>query len=185
MTTEEQNSTEPSKEGSAEEKLGETADAAAASVEAQLEEAKKKAEDYYTRLLYLQAEFENYKKRVDKEKGELLKYGSEKAMLQFLPALDHLALALESARRNKDGDAQSIIKGLEMTYENLVGIFDVMGVKFFESVGQAFDPHVHEAVMEKETKDSEPNTVLQEFQKGCKFNGRLLRPAKVVVSKQG
>lgn len=151
-------------------------------VEEQLEAAEKKAEETYNRLLYLQADFENYKKRAIKEKEGLLKFGNEKTILAFLPAIDNLALALESAQQAKD--VKAIVEGLEMTYKNLMGIFENMGCEFVESLGQSFDPNVHEAVMHQENADVDANMVIEEFQKGCLLHGRLLRPAKVVVSKE-
>jgi len=151
-------------------------------LEERLAEAEKKAEDNFNDFLYLKAEFENYKKRMGKERTDLLKFGNEKTILEFLPVIDNLNLALDSAKNAKD--TQAIVEGLEMTYKQLVGIFENLGCEFINSVGEAFDPNKHEAMMHKESKDVDPDIVLQEFQKGCLLNGRLLRPSKVIVSKE-
>lgn len=151
-----------------------------------LESALKKAEDLQTRLLYLQAEFENYKKRMAKERAELIQYAGENTIKRFLPTIDTLGLAIESAKRAAPSveGLNSIVSGVEMTFKSLISVFEGLGCQFVESVGQPFDPNVHEAVMHRDSADVPENSVLQEFEKGCLLQGKLIRPAKVVVSKK-
>lgn len=144
------------------------------SIQVELAEAK----DKYLRLY---AEFENYKKKVQKDREELIKYSNESLVYELLPVLDNLEMALKhSAEKN----SESLIKGVENTLRELNRILEKFGVKFVEAVGKPFDPAYHHAMSQVEREDVENNTVVEEFRKGCLYNEKVLRPSLVVVSKK-
>lgn len=144
------------------------------SIQAELADTK----DKYLRLY---AEFENYKKKVQKDREELIKYSNESLVYELLPALDNLEMALKhSAEKN----SESLIKGVENTLRELNRILEKFGVKFVETVGKPFDPAYHHAMSQVEREDVENNTVVEEFRKGYLYNEKVLRPSLVVVSKK-
>ena len=133
------------------------------------------------RLLRLAAELDNYKKRSEREKAEFLKRANENLLRDLLPVVDNLERALQHAEK---ADKDSMLKGLEMTHQELMKVLSRHGLERIEALGQPFDPERHEAMMQQEDLEAEPNTVINELQKGYLYHGRLLRPAMVVVSKQ-
>jgi molecular chaperone GrpE len=151
----------------------------------ELEDARKKlqeeAKGNYDRFLRVAADFENYKKRVAREKTELIKYGNEELIKELLPVLDNLERALEHA--SGEGGTDGIIEGVEMILVQFLQILQRVGVTPLSAIGERFDPALHEAVMEMETAEYDPGYVASEMQKGYQLNDRLLRPAKVVVAK--
>jgi len=151
----------------------------------ELEDALKKlqeeAKGNYDRFLRVSADFENYKKRVSREKTELIKYGNEELIKELLPVLDNLERALEHALG--EGGTDGIIEGVEMILLQFLQILQRVGVTPISAIGERFDPALHEAVMEMETAEYDPGYVASEMQKGYQLNDRLLRPAKVVVAK--
>ncbi len=153
---------------------------AAAGPEPQAEKAPE-AQEYYERLLRLAAEMENLKKRQEKEKAELLQFANENLIKELLPVVDNLELALEHGRQL---DApQPLLEGLELVHQGFLKALTRFGVTPIVCVGQPFDPAFHNAVMQEETTDADDCTVLKELQKGYLLQGRLLRPAMVVVAK--
>ncbi len=148
-------------------------------LKAQLEEKTKAAEENYDRFLRAQAELENYKKRVEREKSNLVKYGNEELIKAILPVIDNLERALNhSAGEDSDG----LKEGVKITLNQLLQVLEKFGVTPVPSVGEPFDPSKHEAMMRVESTDHEPNTVVTELQKGYFLNDRLLRPAMVSVA---
>jgi molecular chaperone GrpE len=143
------------------------------------EEAARKAQDS---LLYLQADFENFKRLKAKEREDTLKYGNEVLIKELLPVIDNLERALGHAAQTEE--ARSITEGVELTLNQFLKVLEKAGVTAVEAVGKRFDPTVHEAFFQEERQDAEPDTVLSEYQKGYLLNGRLLRPAVVVIAKQ-
>ena len=135
----------------------------------------------YDRLLRGQAEFENYRKRVERERGELYQRGRDDVLLQFLPVVDNFERALSSLETS-DGDAESMRHGVELIHKQFKDLLSKFGLEAVEAVGQVFDPHVHEAVTTEATDKHEENTVIEEFQRGYRIGDRLLRPAKVKVA---
>ena len=135
----------------------------------------------YDKLLRLQAEFENYRKRVERERGELYQHGRDDVLLQFLPVVDNFERALSSLETS-EGDAEALRHGVELIHKQFKDALSKFGLEAVEAVGQAFDPHVHEAVTTEVTDKHKENTVIQEFQRGYKIGDRLLRPAKVKVA---
>jgi molecular chaperone GrpE len=161
---------------------GEAAGGSDAEGEDPLTAAQKEAADYYNRLLRLSAEFENYKKRSSRELADFRKFANELIIKDLLGVIDNLERALASAA-DQEGNANSIAEGVELTLKEVFKILEKNGVTPIAAEGEAFDPTYHQAVMQQETADHPPNTVVQELQKGYLLHNRLLRPSMVAVSK--
>lgn len=132
----------------------------------------------WDKFLRERADLENYRKRVQKEKEEILKYGNESFILEMLPAVDNLERAISHA----EGDS-AVIEGVKLTLSMLLGTLKKFGVTPLESApGTPFDPAQHQAMAQVESADQEPGCVVSEFQKGYLLNERLLRPAMVTVA---
>jgi molecular chaperone GrpE len=140
------------------------------------------AERLQDRLLRLQAEFDNYKKRMAREKAEFLKFATEGLLLEFLPVLDNLERALVSARAGS-ANREAVADGIEMIVRLFRSTLDKAGVKPLEAAGQPFDPGLHQAIAQVETADGPENLVVEEVQKGYLLEGRVLRAAMVKVSR--
>jgi molecular chaperone GrpE len=149
-------------------------------IQAQLDEKTKEAAENFDKWLRLRAEFENFKKRMQKEKSDVMKFGSENLLKAMLPALDNLARAIEHGKSAQDDP--SLLEGVEMTLKQFLGILERFGVKPIQAAGEIFNPEQHEAIAQEES-EQEPNRVIAEVEKGYLFHDRLLRPAKVIVSK--
>ncbi|WP_430696633.1 nucleotide exchange factor GrpE [Metabacillus mangrovi] len=139
-----------------------------------------KAEEYETKLLRVQADFENYKRRARMDAEAAQKYRAQSLVSEILPALDNFerALKVEAA----DEQTKSLLQGMEMVHRQLVSALKAEGVEEIETVGKPFDPQFHQAVMQAEEEGYEPNTVIEEFQKGYKLKDRVIRPSMVKVS---
>ncbi|MBN2795986.1 MAG: nucleotide exchange factor GrpE [Clostridia bacterium] len=136
----------------------------------------KELNDKYVRL---QAEFQNFKKRTEKEKAGLYKFANERLFVDLLPLMDNMERALESSESTSDG----IVEGLKMIKKSLDEIFKKNDVVAIEAIGQEFDPELHHAVMSDESDDHESEHVIEEFQKGYKLNDKVIRHSMVKVSK--
>jgi molecular chaperone GrpE len=134
------------------------------------------------KMLYLQAEFENYKKLKIKEKQDTLRFGNETLVKELLPVLDNLEMALDHTEKTED--YKGIYEGVKITFNEFLKVLEKAGVTRIEAAGKKFDPNLHEAFYQEEKEDMEPDTVISEFQKGYLLNNRLVRPARVVVSKK-
>ncbi len=146
----------------------------------QLAEKTKEAAEFFEKWLRLRAEFENFKKRMQKEKADLMKFGNESLLRALLPVLDNLSRALNHGKEK--GVNASLLEGVELTQKQFMNILERFGVKEISAVGEFFDPEKHEAVAQEES-DLEPNKVIGEVEKGYFYHERLLRPAKVIVAK--
>jgi molecular chaperone GrpE len=144
-------------------------------VREELEEAK----DKYLRAL---ADFDNYRKRVAREKEQYIQCANEEIIKDLLEVVDNLERALETSESNTSYDA--LKKGVELTLQRLKDVLAEEGLSSIECVGRPFDPNYHEAVMVAEKEGEEPETVVGETQKGYTLKGKVIRPSKVVVSKQ-
>jgi molecular chaperone GrpE len=134
----------------------------------------------WDKYLRERADLENYRKRVQKEKEEILKYGNESFILELLPSLDNLERAVSHA--SEAGDS-AIIEGVKLTLSMMLGTLKKFGVTPLETApGTPFDTALHQAMAQVECADQEPGTVVAEFQKGYTLNERLLRPAMVSVA---
>ncbi|MCP8304384.1 MAG: nucleotide exchange factor GrpE [archaeon] len=145
-----------------------------------LEEERSKTEDYLNRLRYLQADFDNYKKRVDRDMLELVKYGNERLIVKLLDTVDDLERAVISCREAKDKEA--LLKGVEIVLKELKETLRKEGLEEIDAVGDTFDPNLHDAVDKIETNDYPTNTIVEEIRKGYLLNGKLIRPSMVKVA---
>jgi len=149
-----------------------------------LEEQKQLAQSNYEKFLRAYAELENYKKRVEKERSEHFKYANEDLLRDMLPLIDNLYRAIEHASSEGDDNPKALAEGVRLTLAEFMRVLEKHGVEAIESVGKPFDPNLHEAMLQVETEDHEPLTIVEEFQKGYRLKGRLLRPARVSVAKR-
>ena len=152
-----------------------------AALQAQVETLTNERSGLYDQLLRRQAEFENYRRRIDREKSETYGRARAEVLLEFLPVIDNFERALASLETST-GDAESLRHGVELIHKQFKDALTKFGLEPVESVGQAFDPHVHEAVTIEPTDKHKENTVIEEFQRGYKLGEKLLRPAKVKVA---
>ncbi len=134
----------------------------------------------WEKVLRERADLENYRKRVQKEKEELLKYGNENLILEILPAIDNLDRAL--AHVTEEDCRSAVIEGVKMTHSMLQGSLRKFGVTPIEAKGAPFDAALHHAMNQVESAEFAPNTVIEELQKGYLLNDRLLRAAMVTVA---
>lgn len=147
----------------------------------ELAKARDEAAASNDKMLRLAADFENTRKRLDRERETSLKYAEENILKELLPGIDNLERAMEQGRETDN--VASLLEGVALTRDGLLGTFEKFGVKPIVSVGEPFDPNLHEALgMETSTEMAE-NMVLREFQKGYLYKDRLLRAAKVIVSR--
>lgn len=149
-------------------------------VQTQLEDKTREAAELFDKWLRLQAEVENFKKRMAREKSELMRFGNESLLREILPTLDNLERAIRHGREAKEISA--LLEGVEITQQELLRALEKFGVKPISALGEVFDPQKHEAISQVES-DQEPNRVIAEEQKGYSYHERLLRPARVIVSK--
>jgi molecular chaperone GrpE len=147
-----------------------------------LEEKEKSIKDLQEKILYFQADFENFKKLKIKEKQDTLKYENEVLIKEFIPVVDNLEMALNHAS-NTD-DYKSILEGVKLTLNEFLKVLEKSGVTRIEAMGKKFDPTLHEAFYQEERDDMEPDTIISEFQKGYLLNERLIRPSRVILSKK-
>ena len=132
-----------------------------------------------------QADFENYRKRVDRERSETYNRVVADVAAKLLPVLDNLKRALEaesSVESSESDEFRHFLSGVDLIYKQLNGVLDALGVKPIAAVGEQFDPHIHEAVVTEATDDYEPDTVMQEIVAGYRLGDKLIRPALVKVA---
>jgi len=147
----------------------------------QLAAAKKEAADNLDRFLRAAADLENFRRRTIREKEELRLFAASRLLEDLLPALDNLALGLEAARL-PNADLKGVAGGVELVQQQLKSALAAHGLKEINPLGQAFDPHQHEAISHESSAEADPEVVLRVVRTGYVLNGRLLRPASVVVS---
>jgi molecular chaperone GrpE len=133
------------------------------------------------KYLRLYAEFENYKKRVNKDKEELVKYGNESLLYELLPVIDNLEMALRHASNNV---SSGLVQGVEITLKELQKILEKFGLIAIEANNKPFDPLVHHAMTQNERDDIDEKIVVEEFRKGYMLRDKVLRPSLVAVSKK-
>jgi len=130
------------------------------------------------RILRLQAEFDNFRKRTERERMEDAEFAGKLTISALLPVIDDFERALKAAA----GAENELVRGIELIYGRMLDTLKKQGLEPIEAVGKAFDPHEHEAIGRVESADHEDGTVVQEYQRGYRFKGRLLRPAMVQVA---
>lgn len=137
-------------------------------------------EELQAKLLRVQADYDNFRRRTVKEKEELAKYASLKLIEQLVPTVDNFDRALEAASTAKDYD--SLAKGVDMIFRSLVQVLENEGLKPMSPVGEPFNPEYHQAVMTVETDEYEEGIVVEQLQKGYMLKDKVIRPAMVKVS---
>ncbi len=147
----------------------------------QVEDLIKEKDEIFEKLQRVAADYENFQKRTPKQIADTIRFEKEKIIKTLLPALDSFEHTLQNAHSVENLDV--IIKGVRIIYDQMLDILKAHGVEQIKALGQKFDPALHEAMMQKTEADRQDNTVLEEFQKGYKLNGRVIRPSKVIVNK--
>jgi molecular chaperone GrpE len=142
-----------------------------------------KAKEHWDRFLRQQADFENIRKRLEREKQEFQKFAHEDIVVELLGILDDLERSVEAAEAGQE-NFDAFLKGIEMILAHLYEILKHKGVTPIAAKGKKFNPHEHEALMQTETKDHDDEEVIEELQKGYKIGDRVIRTAKVRVAKK-
>ncbi len=151
-------------------------------IKKELEEKDAKIRSLEERILYMQADFENFKKMKIKERHDTIKFGNETLIKELLPVLDNLELALKHSESTED--YKGIHDGVKLILSEFIKVLEKAGIKSVEAIGQKFDPNFHEALFQEEHEEMEPDTVVSELQRGYLLNDRLLRASRVGVSKK-
>lgn len=151
--------------------------------ESEAEKLKKQADEYLDMLRRVQADFENYKKRVKREKVETIAYANESMARKLLSVVDNLERGIDCARAGSGG-ADDLISGIELVVKQFTDILGEYNVHAFDSVGKPFDPTRHECLYVKPCDDVPDQTVVEEMEKGYTMHERVLRVAKVAVSRK-
>ncbi len=151
-------------------------------LEKQLKQAEKKAEESWDKAVRAKAEMENLKRRAQKDLESAHKYGLEKFAKELLSVIDSLELGIQ-ASTSDNPEVVALREGSELTIKQFEAVFAKFNIEAIDPTGEAFNPELHQAMTTQPSADVEPNTVLNVFQKGYVLNGRLIRPAMVVVSK--
>lgn len=167
----------PGEAGSAEGVSTELEDKSIETIQAELGEVK----DKYLRLY---ADFDNYRKKIQKDKEELVKFANESLIYELLPNIDNLEMALKHASEGGPEALQSLRQGVENTHRELLRTLEKFGVTPIEALNKPFDPAYHHAMSQVERDDVENNTVVEEFRKGYLYRDKVLRPSLVAVSKR-
>ncbi|MDY6814154.1 MAG: nucleotide exchange factor GrpE [Pseudomonadota bacterium] len=157
------------------------AEATQAPADARLADLQAKADEHWELYLRTRAELDNLRRRGAKELEQAHRFALEKFVGELLPVKDSLELGLAAAQ-SEAPEVQSLREGSELTLRLLTGVLEKFGVEAIDPQGEKFDPERHQAVSMQPAQGAEPNTVLQVMQKGYSLNGRLLRPAMVVVA---
>lgn len=157
----------------------------------EIEAKGKEFSDLQDKYLRLYAEFENFKKVVSREQAELLRYGHERFITEVLPVMDNLERAIVHSKGFTDKidpegkeALNGLLSGVEMTLKQMMDVLGRFGVRGINALGEPFDPTMHHAVSQLESKGYEPNTVIEELRKGYLLNDRVIRPSMVVVSRK-
>ncbi|HEY8155966.1 MAG TPA: nucleotide exchange factor GrpE [Myxococcota bacterium] len=135
------------------------------------------------RLIRLQADFENFRRRATREREEAIRYGAQNLFKDLLTTVDNLERAIDHARKGGGGDLENLLQGVELVQKGLLGLMTRHGVTEIEALGKPFDPSHHEAMAQAPDASVAPNTVLEVLQKGYMLRDRLLRPARVIVAR--
>ncbi len=145
------------------------------------DDLKQEYDALYEKHLRLVAEFENFKKRMEREFSRRVQFTNEEFLREILPVLDDLERAVNSTKESSS--FEELKSGVELVYENFKNVLRRRGVEPIDSVGEPFDPELHDAMMVQESEEHDSNVVIDEFERGYKLGDTVLRHAKVVVSK--
>ncbi len=146
------------------------------------EEQQQEQEDYLAQLVRLKADFENYRKRTEREKPLFINYGREEVIKKFLPLFDALLKAQDEANK-KEADLNQIKQGLNMIFEEFKKVFKSEGVEILSCQGQDYNPMEHEAITTMPCGPDEDNKIIQQVAQGIKIDGKVVKPAQVIVGK--
>lgn len=146
----------------------------------EIQQLKAELSEQQQRVLRTQADFDNFRRRTQKEKEELAKYASSKLITELLPVIDNFERAM--AASTVDPESDSLVKGVNMIFRQLEGVLNAEGLQPMNSVGQHFNPEFHQAIMQVESEEHEEGVVVEEIQKGYMLKDKVLRPAMVKVS---
>ena len=138
-------------------------------------------DSFYDKYVRAHAEFENARKRIEKDKADSLKYANESFVIDFLPIIDSLEISEKHIKEAKDFLA--VQEGVDMIHVLIQKFLKDIGVEKIKTIGEKFDPHFHEAVETVDANDKEDGTIVEELKPGYTFNGKLLRPASVRIVK--
>ncbi len=158
---------------------GEASTATSAELQSQLDAANARADDNYNKFLLAMADFENYKKRIERDVARIADSGRRELLKSFLPVIDNLERALSF----EDANVDALRNGVQQTLKGFEAVLSMQGVKPLSVKGQKFDPNLAEAIGTQTAEGVDDDTVLEEAQKGYTIGEELLRPAKVIVSK--
>jgi len=147
-----------------------------------IQEDKKEEIDYKAKYFYIAAEMDNYRKRMEREKENLVKYGNERVIRDLLEVADNFDRTIDMLRGDQDQKVKNLVFGLDMIQKQFVDTMGKHGLTPIEAIGKEFDPNFHEAMAQEYAEGKKPNEVIKEFQKGYTLNGRVIRATKVVVS---
>lgn len=147
-----------------------------------LEEKARQADEYFARLQRLQADFDNFRRRAQKEREELADIVTETIVCKFLPVVDNLTRAVATAKTAQGNDAQ-LLAGLDMISRQMEEVLTKLQVTSVSCVGEKFDPQKHEAIMQVQDETKEDETIIEELQKGYQLKQRVVRPSMVKVVK--
>jgi molecular chaperone GrpE len=154
-------------------------------VEAELKKLNEERQEWADKLARRQADFDNFRKRTERERSETYNRALGEVVRRLLPVIDNLQRALEAERTLENVESKEFrhfLHGVELINRQLGGVLESLGVEVVPTVGELFDPHVHEAVATEETDEVEPDTIVQEMQRGYRLGDKLLRPAMVKVA---
>ena len=149
----------------------------------QLKAEAAKAKEYFDKLLRTAADFDNFRKRVARERADAAKYAHEPLMTKLIPVLDNLEIALAAVDDSPDKNVQALHTGISMIQQQLKSALAEAGMEEIDALHQKFDPHLHEAVSHRESTAVPDGYVSQQLRKGYRLRDRLLRPATVIVAK--
>lgn len=149
-------------------------------LEQEIEQLKNEKDELQQKLLRVQADFDNFRKRSKKERENDLKYKSQDIALELLPVVDNFERALQVEMEEEA--ARKLVEGMEMIYRQLLQALQNAGIEEIKAEGESFDPHYHQAVMQVKEEDKESNIVLEVLQKGYLLKDRVIRPAMVKVN---
>jgi molecular chaperone GrpE len=152
------------------------------SADSQEKQAQEELQIYQDKYIRLAAEFENYKRRAQRDQSDAIRYANESLLKKLLSTLDNLERAIQCGK--DAGTTGSLLEGVELTHKQFLETVEKLGVRQVSSTGSLFDPNMHQAVAQVESETAEPNTVVEEFQKGYFLHDRILRPAMVTVAKE-
>ena len=139
-------------------------------------------DDFKAKYYYLAAEFDNARKRFEREKENLIKYGNEKVLTNLISVIDNFELTVNALKNDNDDKVQNIVKGIDMIRTQFLDVLKKNGLTEVESLGKQFDPNFHEAVAQAPAEGKADQEIVTEYQRGYLLNGRLLRASKVVVA---